>query len=89
MEITAPMLRVAIQKATEAGLFPRRCTPYDMAINQQIMLSILIAVLETASTEKTEQGAMKMQDVAEVEPVTANMREVAHRPRANKRPDSE
>jgi hypothetical protein len=51
MNVSAPMLNAALQKATEAGLFPRRCTPYEMAVNREIIRSILEAALEEALSE--------------------------------------
>lgn len=60
MEITEAMIQAAIRKATEAGLFPRHSTPFDTAINREIMLSILQAVAEAAAAEAAEEDSAEL-----------------------------
>jgi hypothetical protein len=55
MEITEFMLDAAMRKATEAGLFFRHGTLYEIAINREIMRSILQAVANAAIAESTAE----------------------------------
>jgi hypothetical protein len=59
MEITEFMLDAALRKATEAGLFSRHGTPYDNALNREIMRSILQAVAAAAQAERAEERALE------------------------------
>jgi hypothetical protein len=51
MDISERMLNAALQKATDAGLFPRRCNAYEQAANREIIRSILRAAMDEASSE--------------------------------------
>lgn len=44
--IPGDVLDIAILKATQAGLFPRHCSPDDHLENRQIMEAILLAALD-------------------------------------------
>lgn len=54
--ITEAVLDAAIQKAVEAGVFPRRRTESDMAINRDVMSAILGAAFDAAASEQEPQG---------------------------------
>lgn len=49
--ISEEMLDAAIQKAVEAGIFPRRGTAYDAATNRELMRAILQAAFTAAARE--------------------------------------
>ena len=54
MEITEATLDAAIRTATEAGLFARRRTPVEMAVDREVMRAILSAAFEAAEQERME-----------------------------------
>ena len=55
MEITNVMLEAAIKRATEAGLFPRHASAFDMTINLEIMRTVLNAALDAARPPEITQ----------------------------------
>lgn len=59
MQVTKPMLEVAVRKATEAGLFSRRCSADELKISHEVMLAILKAALEQ---EQAAADAEKQRD---------------------------
>jgi hypothetical protein len=60
MDITESMLEAAMRKATEAGLFSRRCTSSDRANYREIMYSVLAAFVEAAQAEGAFMEARSM-----------------------------
>jgi hypothetical protein len=50
------ILDIAMRKATEAGLFPRHCSPVDYQMNRQVMETILLAALETSAGDCLERS---------------------------------
>jgi hypothetical protein len=54
MAVTDAMVDAAMRKAIEAGLFPWRGSPEDMAIGREIMRSILQAASEVAEQESAD-----------------------------------
>lgn len=54
--ISEAVLDAAIQKAVEAGVFPRRCSEFDAAINREVMNAILDAAFHAAVLEEEPDG---------------------------------
>lgn len=57
MNVTEVMLDAALRRATEAGLFPRHCSSYEMQVNREVMYGILSAAMREA-TEDFIEGAL-------------------------------
>lgn len=58
VSITEAVLDAAFRKAVEAGVFPRRCTECDRAIDRDIMRAILGAAFDAAAMEECHGSAM-------------------------------
>src|SRR3954468_21191840 len=56
-EITCDMLRTAVAKAIEAGLFPRHAPRSDLARNEEIMFGILKAALQLSRSQQATRMA--------------------------------
>lgn len=54
MKVTEAMLDAALRKATEAGLFPRHCSSYEMQVNREVMFGILSAAMREATIDFIE-----------------------------------
>lgn len=54
--IPEAVLDVAIQKAVEAGVFPRRGTEFDVAMNKEVMRAILEAAFDAAALAAEQNG---------------------------------
>ena len=54
MKVTEAMLDAAFRKATEAGLFPRHCSSYEMQVNREVMYGILTAAMCEAAVDFME-----------------------------------
>ena len=56
------VLDAAICKAVEAGVFPRRSTMFEAAINREIMREILEAAYTAACAEEADGDTMAVPD---------------------------